>query len=371
MNELRPLLVRVVDDLPTFHALAEQWRAIHTASDSPSLFLTWEWLYHWTTQYLGEERLWILLFIDADEQLRGIAPFYVRRTHRRLWGCYREVAFLGSRGVGSTYLDVIAARADKRAVLACLCEYLFQASQQWDIVTLAHLPAESITVDLLQEQFDRRGKVAAIMDHTGCPIVDLATCVAAHREALRPSLRRTLQRKRRYLEQQGTVTYSRGDDIGAALDLFRELHQKRWAARSPQGGAFRDSRFRAFHTEITRAFHAQGRLDFSFLCLDGTPLAGIYGYRHEHTYYYYLPGFDPEQAAKGSPGMLLLAHCMEQAIEEGCRRFDFLQGPAGYKMTWADRSTRCLSLRLYNRTPSALALHLVESIKRGAKILLR
>lgn len=374
MNELRPLLVRVVDDLSTFHALADQWRAIHRDSDSHSLFLTWEWLYHWTTHYLGEDRLWILLFMDADGQLRGIAPFYVRRTSRRLWRSYREVTFLGSRGVGSTYLDIIAAREDKPSVLACLCDYLFQVSQEWDLATLAYLPAESTTVDLLQDQFDTVGKVAAIVGHTGCPIVDLAPCVAAHREALRPSLRRTLQRKRRYLEQQGTVTYwevTGEDDVSAALDTFGELHGKRWATRSRQGGAFRDGRFRAFHAELARAFHAQGRLDLSFLCLNGSPLAGIYGYRYDGTYLYYLPGFDPEQAAKGSPGMLLLAHRIEQAIEAGCCRIDFLQGAAAYKMTWAQRSSRCLSLRLYNRTGSALAVHLLESFKQGAKILLR
>lgn len=374
MNELRPLLVRVVDDLPSFHALADQWRAVHRDSDNSSLFLTWEWLYHWTTHYLGENRLWILLFMDAEQQVRGIAPFYVRRTRLGWWGSYREVAFLGSRGVGSTYLDVIAAREDKPSVLACLCDYLFQASQEWDLVTLAHLPAESATVDVLHDRFNAAGKVLAIVDHIAYPTMDLPACVAVYREALRPSLRRTLQRKRRYLEQQGTVTYwevAGEDDVCAALDTFSELHNKRWATRSRQGGAFRDGRFRAFHAALARAFHAQGWFDLSFLCLNGSPLAAIYGYRYEGTYHYYLPGFDPEQAAKGSPGMLLLAHRIEQAIEEGCRRFDFLQGAAAYKMTWAQRSSRCLSLRLYNRTGSALAVHLLDSIKRGAKILLR
>lgn len=375
MNELQPLRVRVIDNLPAFHALADAWRAIHASSDTDSLFLTWEWLYHWTTQYLGEDQLWILLLMDSDHRLRGIAPFCVRRTGCRPLATYREVAFLGSHGVGSAYLDVLAARGDKPSVLACVCDYLLlQASKEWDIVTLARLPAESVTLDLLQARFDAAGKAAALVDHTCCPTMDLPASVEAYRQGMRPSLRRTLQRKRHYLEQQGTVTYRRtssGDDVAAALETFSALHQKRWATRSHQGGAFRDGRFRTFHAEITRRFHAQGWLDFSFLCLNGRPLAGVYGYRHKHTYYYYLPGFDPEQAAKGSPGMLLLSHRIEQAIEEGCRRFDLLQGPAGYKMTWAQRSTRCLSLRLYNRTWRALTLHLLDSTRLGAKILLR
>lgn len=377
MNELRPLRVRVIDNLPDFHTLADSWRTLLATSEAHSPFLTWEWLYHWTLQYLGKDRLWILLLVDSDSthRLRGIAPFCVRQTGCRPLGTSREVAFLGGHGVGSTYLDVIAARGDKPSVLASLCDYLLgHAAREWDIITLAQLPAESLTLDLLQARFDAAGKVAVMVDHTCCPTLDLPTTVDAYRHSLRPSLRRTLQRKRQALEQQGTVTYRRtrsGDDISTALETFSALHQKRWAPRSCQGGAFRDSRFRAFHAEVTRLFHAQHWLDFNFLCLDGRPLAGVYGYRHEHTYYYYLPGFDPERSAKASPGMLLLSHRIEQAIEDGCRRFDLLQGPAGYKMTWAQRSSRCLSLRLYNRTWRAAAWHCVESLKQGAKILLR
>lgn len=375
MNELQPLRVSVINNLDAFHALASEWRALHDGSDANSPFLTWEWLYHWTITYLSDDRLWILLFMDSDDRLRGIAPFCVRQKRYGPWATYREVAFLGGRGVGSVYLDVIAARGDKPSVLACLCNYLFlEASTEWDIVTLAPVPAESVTVDLLQEQFDIAGKVASIIGHTCCPTMDLPPSIETYRGAMRPSLQRSLQRKRRYLDQQGTVTYRRtssDDDISAALDTFSALHQKRWATRSRQGGAFRDSRFRAFHTEIAPLFHTRGWLDITFLCLNGSPVAGIYGYCHDRTYYYYLPGFDPEPAAKGSPGMLLLSYRIEQAIEEGCRRFDLLQGPAGYKTTWADQSTRCLSLRLYNRTWRALALHVLETAKQGMKILLR
>lgn len=174
MNELQPLRVSVINNLDAFHALASEWRALHDGSDANSPFLTWEWLYHWTITYLSDDRLWILLFMDSDDRLRGIAPFCVRQKRYGPWATYREVAFLGGRGVGSVYLDVIAARGDKPSVLACLCNYLFlEASTEWDIVTLAPVPSESVTVDLLQEQFDIAGKVASIIGHTCCPTMDL------------------------------------------------------------------------------------------------------------------------------------------------------------------------------------------------------
>lgn len=375
MNETLPLQVRVVDSLQEFQAMAPKWQALLRTSESNSLFLTWEWLYHWAKQYLADHRLWILVVTDPHQNLFGIAPLYIRRMRGRPWDGCREVAFLGSEGVGSTYLDVLACRAYKEAVLACLYEYLFgQASNEWDIITLGALPAESSTLDMMHARLDEAGKVSAIVKQTCCPQMALPLSVDAYWRTLRPSLRYTLQRKRKYLERQGTVAYRQakcGEDIDTAWNAFTALHQMRWGTRSRGGGAFRDARFCAFHGEIVPRLHNLGWLDLTLLYLNGRPLAGIYGYRHEGTYYYYLPGFDPDRAPKASPGMLLLAHCIERAIEAGCHRVDLLQGHAHYKMNWARHLTRCLSVRIYNRTWRALISHLVDSVKHGAKIVLR
>ena len=44
----------------------------------------------------------------------------------------------------------------------------------------------------------------------------------------------------------------------------------------------------------------------------------------------YNSGFRPEAAAL-SPGLILLAHIIRDAIERGQRRFDFLRGEERYK----------------------------------------
>ncbi|HPU25822.1 MAG TPA: GNAT family N-acetyltransferase [Phycisphaerae bacterium] len=49
--------------------------------------------------------------------------------------------------------------------------------------------------------------------------------------------------------------------------------------------------------------------------------------------YYYLGGFDPEYG-RLSPGKLLVAHALEQAIGEGMRGFDVLRGREDYKYEW-------------------------------------
>jgi CelD/BcsL family acetyltransferase involved in cellulose biosynthesis len=55
---------------------------------------------------------------------------------------------------------------------------------------------------------------------------------------------------------------------------------------------------------------------------------------------FYLSGFDPQWAAF-SPGVLLIAHAIEEAIREGQQEFDFLRGNEPYKYLWGaqDSST--------------------------------
>ena len=127
---------------------------IASYSSTSQLFLTWEWLYLWTKHYLGGDRLRILLLLDDDQRLVGIAPFYLRTTKAQGLIPLRELRFLGSETVCSSYLDVIVSERHTPAVLRSLCGYLFnQARSDWDILTLSEVPTESSTFDLWNKLF--------------------------------------------------------------------------------------------------------------------------------------------------------------------------------------------------------------------------
>jgi CelD/BcsL family acetyltransferase involved in cellulose biosynthesis len=74
--------------------------------------------------------------------------------------------------------------------------------------------------------------------------------------------------------------------------------------------------------------------------LEGRILAVDYGFLHARRAYYYLGGFDPE-AAKVSPGTLVVAHAIEEAIREGACEFDFLRGQEPYKYKWGAHDRPC------------------------------
>ena len=65
----------------------------------------------------------------------------------------------------------------------------------------------------------------------------------------------------------------------------------------------------------------------------GRIIAALYGFHHATRTYYYLGGFDPE-FKQYSPGTILIAHAIAEAIREGATEFDFLRGREDYKYRW-------------------------------------
>lgn len=69
--------VERIANVSEFLALRDEWSELLRASDSDSLFLTWEWLYTWW-RHLAEDRQLSILLVRRSGQLIGLAPFCLR-----------------------------------------------------------------------------------------------------------------------------------------------------------------------------------------------------------------------------------------------------------------------------------------------------
>jgi CelD/BcsL family acetyltransferase involved in cellulose biosynthesis len=73
------------------------------------------------------------------------------------------------------------------------------------------------------------------------------------------------------------------------------------------------------------------------LRIDGQAVAALYAFFHRRRFYYYLGGYDPAFQLV-SPGTLLIARAIEQAICERAQEFDFLRGQEAYKYLWGAKN---------------------------------
>jgi CelD/BcsL family acetyltransferase involved in cellulose biosynthesis len=139
-----------------------------------------------------------------------------------------------------------------------------------------------------------------------------------------------MQRKMRRLEREvpgaRAVGLASRADVEARFDDFLVLHRHSRVGKA----RFMDERMEAFFRRVASALAEKD--GFRLWLLDGPdgPLATFLCLEWDDTVGLYNSGFRPDRAAL-SPGLVLLAHVVRDAIERGKRRFDFLRGEERYK----------------------------------------
>lgn len=63
-----------------------------------------------------------------------------------------------------------------------------------------------------------------------------------------------------------------------------------------QTGVLADAALQSFHRESGATLLRQGKLRLYVLRIDSEPVAALYGFLHQRTFYYYLGGFNPSWA---------------------------------------------------------------------------
>jgi CelD/BcsL family acetyltransferase involved in cellulose biosynthesis len=82
--------------------------------------------------------------------------------------------------------------------------------------------------------------------------------------------------------------------------------------------------------------------------VDGVPIAALYGWLIGGRWSYYQAGFDPAWS-RHSPGFLMLAETIREAIEDGASEYDMLLGEEAFKRRFATSSRRVCSVLLAPR----------------------
>ncbi len=121
--------------------------------------------------------------------------------------------------------------------------------------------------------------------------------------------------------------------LDALLDALLRLHASRWRS-GDQPGVVADPRVARFHRLAAPALLGAGTLRLQVLRFGRQIAAAYYTLlAGSDRTLFYLSGFDPA-FARASPGTILLAHMIEQAIAEGRRELHFLRGGEAYKYAW-------------------------------------
>ncbi len=245
------------------------------------------------------------------------------------------------------YATLLAADPDLPAVAEAVVEHLAGPPSAdethpapWDVVDLRRIRCGDPAADALEQAFERHADAQAWAvsreREDVCPVLTLpeGADFETYLGTLSKKERHEIRRKIRRAESVGEIRLVRSEDPLADLGAFVDLHQKRWAEKGlfpPTAGGQASRRF--VEGLLGRCGGTGGMLQLSFLMVGSQRIAAGLHFEDAENLYFYNAGVDPD-ARELSPGVVMVAAYVQQAIERGIRRFDFLRGDEPYKYEW-------------------------------------
>ncbi len=296
--------------------LEPEWREILPRCSLRNVFASPVWLRSWWEEFSGEREL-MLLSVRREGNLVAVVP--LMRDGVRL-------TFAGDSAV-CDYMDLIATPGSHADLLTALLRSL--GEEPWEKLALWAVPEGSATLAALPIVCTSLGLAFEVEVEDVCPQIELPNSWDEYLSRLGKKDRHELRRKLRRLPQGGEPdleVLEVADEVEAALDDFLRMH----TASRAEKAAFMIGGVEPFFRRIVSALAQEGLVEMVFLRLGGVRVAGVLCFRSEDEVLLYNSGYDPAYGGL-SVGLLSKALALQKAIENGCKRFDFLRGAEPYK----------------------------------------
>ena len=328
------LSIEEVNDIETFSSLREQWNALLQKSGDNNVFLTWEWLFIWWRHFGDNKKLRILL-IKEQSNIIGIVPLMQWKYTKCFINinvleniCAQECDYSGA---------ILTERADES--IAILLGHLRKiTSDGKTVVRMWHIPERSDFLKVLHEKHPSFNDSLVLNERLSdqCPYIDLPATWEEYFQSLGKRTREHLRRMAKLLEKDFTIEfkkYTGDDDLRSILETLFYLHQKRWQAKNIDS-KFQTPQARGFYIDLSEAFHQKGWLNLSFVNINSTTVSIEWGFDYDRTYWSMTFSFDLDYS-RYSVGRIHSMYLIQDAINNGQRKFDMLKGTEEYKSHYA------------------------------------
>ena len=372
------MYVRKIDAFENLQALSQRWDELA----GTCVFRNWAWISTWWKHYGADSsrQLSVLLVWEGEppasciepttaacdpERLAAILPCYVEKSITS----GRVLRLLGDGEVCSDHLDLLVSATNAVRCSDAIAEHLCQEWTDWDLIdfpTLDESAEDTKLRHLLSALAQNECQVSRHSDQN-CWAIELpetweeflALQSKSHRKQLRRLEKRVLQSEACQWHQVKLL-----EDFERGWEVLVDLHQKRRRSLG-EPGCFASATWGAFHKDIAAQLLAQGHLRLSWLELGGEPIAAEYHFAGGRTTYVYQGGLDPDRLEE-EPGRLSMIRCVQQAIEEGHRKFDLLRGDEPYKPHWRATARETVRVQVVPNRQTARLRYQTWSSLRGA-----
>lgn len=338
-------------DVDQFRDSKESWSELLDNSASDKLFMSWEWLFSWWTNFAEPDvmKLYLLAAVNVSGDLVGIAPLYLKssvskkvvKTKRLqfIGNCWREIDTMRTE-----LQDFIVDRRWTTEVIRSFSDYL-NNSPVWDELILSDLNKDSDTYKILIQDKSLRNCYYRCAEESDSYYCDLVGSFDNFCKMLGKNTRLRLLNRRKLLSKMGNVEFKKikGGDIIPMFELLNSLHLKRWGRPAFELASL------DFNIMVAGLMAQKGALQFTVLSLNGTPISIQYNYIIDHHEYNIQAGFNDNIHKKISVGFLHFGYAIEAAFNDGIKVYDFLVGEGKntqYKAHLTDKTIKIVSMQI-------------------------
>ncbi len=300
----------------TFAWYRARWQAGEAGLEWRHPFLLPPWLQVWRQAFAPEDRA-SFRAVREGERVIGIAPLLLTGS---------TASIIGNPDV-CDYADFVAVPGKEEPFCRALLQDLVRGGVER--LELATVRSDSVVMTWLVPVARAEGL------EVRCEAVD----VTLERELpatwdeylglMSTKQRHEVRRKLRRLEEAGTVEFGYLQDTGEAL-AFMDVFRHQFISSREDKAEFMSPLMDSFFRELVRVLTTERLLRLGVLRLDRVPVACLLVFDYGGTVYLYNSAYDREYRSL-SVGVLSKVLCIQDSIERGRRRFDFLKGNERYK----------------------------------------
>jgi hypothetical protein len=299
-------------------------------------FFSPRWLIPFQQILAGGGEVVHLIGRDENNRLRGSIHLATVRTPFLKIFHPEVLAILGTRSVVSPeHLEFAIDRDMRDEWFELFTEYCQKHLSSCTLAIFDSVAEDAENIEALSQYMAKSGYRVIKQVQDRCPYLDLPESFDRLLMGYSSKKRKTIRREiRNHGKMFDLVDFTAIGSIDEGLEAARKLHN---LSRRIKGetGSFERKGYLEFHQRLARSLARDNRLYFKFLTRDGKPVAFLYGFLSGNRFYDYQTGYDPEYSAQ-RPGFLILVRAIQDLIDRGVKRFDFLRGYEHYKLYWTD-----------------------------------
>jgi len=347
--------IRVIDNLQAFAELRDEWELVYGKDPDAQFFLSWTWLSQWLPMLVGT---WLILAVKPAEAEHHVAflPLRLRLKERKQGGFCNEINMAGNYQADYTGF-ICMPEFDSRAIPA-LARHV--GKLPWAHIHLDNIRTTDERLRLFldcfpntkfdikpQERINKRDNI----DNCVCPFAQLPDDWDSY---LNNSLSaNTRQKIRRFLRQvesddEFRITHANVDTVERDLKILLQFWATKWGPRKGE----RTNTIMRSNYEMLKRNSEVGALFLPVFWKGETPLGALASLvdHQKKAFLFYISGRD-ETFNAPPPGLILHAHSIRHAIQNGFRTYDFLRGNEPYKYSFGtqERRINCIILSTRNR----------------------